>query len=107
MGPPPVDDQGEHSCDWPGDTEGPLNRVTCEQGVSALVMPYLKIDGEHGFELPDPNAQFDINTYMINMVGWYFYTGGREIRYDVCMATNSCTEEEHGFYVPPVPAVDF
>lgn len=99
-----VDGAGEHGCTWPGDTEGPLDMVSCEQGVSSLVMPYLRITGEHGFALPEPHSQFDINTFMINMVGWYFYTHGREIRYDVCMATNSCTEEEHGFYIPPVPA---
>ena len=99
-----IDSTGEHSCTWPGETEGPLEMVRCEQGVSSLVMPYLRIHGEHGFALPVPHDQFDINTYMINMVGWYFYTQGREMRYDLCMATNSCTEEEHGFYVPPIPA---
>jgi hypothetical protein len=95
----------EFDCDWPGDTDAPLEMVRCEQGVSTLVMPYLRVDGEHGFALPEPASQFDINTYMINMVGWYFFTHGTEMRYDVCMATNSCTEEENGFYVPPVPAV--
>jgi fermentation-respiration switch protein FrsA (DUF1100 family) len=98
-----IDGQGSHSCTWPGDTSGPLEMVRCDQGVSALVMPYLDEHGKHGFTVPEPNRQFDINTFMINMVGWYFYTGGKEIRYDVCMATNSCTEQEHGFYVPPVP----
>jgi hypothetical protein len=101
-----LDTTGEHECTWPGETEGPLDMVRCDQGVSGLVMPYLNVTGEHGFELPNPSDQFDINTYMINMVGWYFFTQGQELRYDVCMATNSCTEEDDGFYVPPVPAAE-
>jgi hypothetical protein len=98
------DSQGDHSCGWPGDTEGPLDMVRCEGGVSALVMPYMSVEGDHGFALPTPLIPFDVNTYMINMIGYYFSTGGTELRYDLCLATNSCTVEEQGFYVPPVPA---
>jgi hypothetical protein len=60
----------------------------------------------HGFALPSPWKAFDVDTYMINIIGYYFSTGGTELRWDVCMATNSCTVEENGFLVPPVPAVE-
>jgi hypothetical protein len=97
-----IDASGEHDCTWPGDTVGPLEMVRCDGGVSALIMPYIRVDGEHGFALPEPWAPFDIHSFMINQLGYYFQTGGTELRYDVCLATSTCTVEENGFYTPPM-----
>ena len=98
-----IDSSGEHECSWPGDTVGPLEMVRCEQGVSALALPYIEVSGTHGFAVPEPHLPFDVHTYSINLIGYYFSTGGTEIRYDLCLADNSCTEEEQGFLIPPVP----
>jgi len=101
-----LDASGEHDCTWPGDTVGPLEMVRCEHGVSALIMPYLRIDGEHGFALPEPWLPFDIHSFMINQLGYYFSTGGTELRYNVCLETSTCTVEEDGFYTPPLHYVE-
>ena len=59
---------------------------------SALIAPYLESDGKHGFDTPHPMDPFDVNTYMINLIGRYFETRGREIRYDVCMHRDGYTK---------------
>jgi hypothetical protein len=72
--------------------------------VTLLTLPYIRITGQHSLNIPDPTDQFDINTFMINMIGAYFASGGTEVHWGLCMEDNSCTEEDDGFYVPPVPA---
>jgi hypothetical protein len=99
-----IDASGEHECTWPGDTIGPLEMVRCPGGVSVLAMPYLEVTGTHGIDIPDPSSQFDISTFAINQVGYYFATGGTEVRWNLCLEDNSCTVERDGFDVPPVPA---
>ena len=95
-----LDSLGEHSCSWPGDTEGPLEMVRCPGGVAALSLPYFKVDGSHAL-IPEPGPHFDVYTFMANMIGRYFATRGQELRFDICMNDNTCTEEEHGFSTPP------
>ena len=53
--------------------------------ISALITPYLEQTGKHGFDLPHPQDPFDIDLYMINMIGHFFQTRGTDLRYDVCM----------------------
>ncbi len=59
-------------------------------GVSGFRMPYVKVNGSHGFALPTPDADFDINTFAISQIAWYFATDGTELTDDPCMATSSC-----------------
>ena len=76
--------------------------VRCPGGVAGLALPLIEVDGFHAVRYPDPDLAFDIHTFMINMVAHYFATGGKELRWDLCMADNSCTDEEQGFFTPPV-----
>jgi hypothetical protein len=97
-----LDDEGEHPCQWPGDTVGPLRSVYCPGGVQGLALPYVSIYGVHALTPPDPSLEFDIHTFMLNMIGYYLSTGGTELRWDLCMEDSSCTVEEQGFFTPPV-----
>ncbi len=81
---------------------GPL-RSTVERpdgGVSALRMPYMVEDGQHGFFIPSPQKSsaggFDMDNFMINQIGRYFQTGGRELVDDPCLENDTCS------FTPPV-----
>ena len=87
----------ESECETTYDGDGVLETVECPQGVSALSLPYISAGGDHGFYVPDPRLVFDINTYMINMIGRYFQTQGRQIDYRTCLEDNSCE------YIPEFP----
>ncbi len=72
-----------------------LERKTCTDaqaatflncGVGALSLPYLSTQGEHGFDIPNVTAPFDMNNYLVNMVARYFSTRGKEILHDRCLA---------------------
>jgi pimeloyl-ACP methyl ester carboxylesterase len=64
--------------------------VTTDVGVSAMRMPYVSPNGSHGFGLPDPGAEFDINTFAIHQITRYFQTDGQEVSDDLCLEDNSC-----------------
>ncbi len=85
------------ACSVIPDAYGAPLRVECPGGVSSLVLPYISPGGEHGFELPDPDLAFDVNTYMVNMIGRYFGTRARVMEYALCMHDNSCS------WIPPLP----
>lgn len=69
------------------DAEKPLRAtVTTSRGVSALRVPYLNEEGEHGFYLPDPNRPFDIDAFMANQIALYFAYKGEQISDDPCLA---------------------
>lgn len=77
--------------------DGMLERVECPEGVSLLVMPYMSAQGDHGFATPSPLKPFDVDTFMINMIGTYFGHQGRVVEYDHCLADSSCS------FIPPYP----
>ena len=58
--------------------------------MTALRVPYVSPRGSHGFTFPDPSLDFDVASYSINQVGWYFATGGQEVSDDPCLATRHC-----------------
>ena len=60
------------------------------KGTMALRLPYMRRQGQHVFDIPNPSSKFDMAMYMINMVGRYFFTRGQEIRDEPCMAKNDC-----------------
>jgi hypothetical protein len=78
---------------WPCGGEGcapmRLEHVHDDGRRSALRIPVVSPQGEHGFLFPDPEARlsggFDIDGFMTNLVGWFFHTGGREIPTELCM----------------------
>ncbi|MBZ0254276.1 MAG: hypothetical protein K8I02_13125, partial [Candidatus Methylomirabilis sp.] len=59
-------------------------------GVSGMSLPYILPKGMHAFIVRSPYKTFDIETFMINQIGWYFLTGGKEIVDDPCLADDSC-----------------
>ena len=63
--------------------------------VSALRMPVVSPTGDHGFLYPDPDARlsggYDIDGHMVNLVGWFFRSGGREIPQELCMNVHLST----------------
>jgi hypothetical protein len=72
-------------------SDAPL-RATIEtsSGVSGMRLPYVKTTGTHGFGLPNPGLDFDINSFGINQIARYFQTQGQELNDDPCLATWSC-----------------
>jgi len=72
-------------------SDAPL-RVTRETdaGVSGMRLPYVSTTGSHGFGLPDPSLDFDINTFAIQQVARYFQTHGQVLSDDPCMEDHSC-----------------
>ena len=71
------------------------NLVMNDGRLSALRMPVVSPTGDHGFLYPDPDARlsggYDIDGHMVNLVGWYFHSGGREIPQELCMNVHLST----------------
>jgi hypothetical protein len=59
--------------------------------ISGLRLPYLRTDGEHTFNVPNPAAAFDVATFMTNHVGWYLSNSGRVVVDDLCLADQLLT----------------
>ncbi len=60
------------------------------KGVHALRLPYMDRYGSHGVPPSIPDRQFDINSYVINTLVWYFQTDGEELVDAPCMVDGSC-----------------
>lgn len=58
-----------------------------DDGLSGMVFPIIsEFDGVHGFPPPGLSGlPFDVGQYMEHMLGWYFKTGGTQIRHDACL----------------------
>jgi hypothetical protein len=69
--------------------------VRTPKGLQALRIPLLNPRGAHAWGIPEPDAPFDNNTFLVHLVGRFFQTRGREIREETCMATASCA------WIPP------
>lgn len=52
---------------------------------AAFLFPYLEPTGHHGFDIPHEQNPFDVELYMINMIGRFFQTRGAELHYETCM----------------------
>lgn len=59
---------------------------------SRLVIPYIESRGHHGFDVPHPGDPFDVDLYMINMIGRFFQTRGTEIPTATCMHRDGYTK---------------
>ncbi|MEB2313742.1 MAG: hypothetical protein OZ921_06475 [Sorangiineae bacterium] len=57
---------------------------------SGFILPMIDPRGKHGFASPDPTAAFDLGTYLVNIVGRYHATSGREFSWDACQALSKC-----------------
>jgi len=89
-------------------------------GKSGAIFPFARPTGQHGFPMPGglideaiedceskctdeggcdcealADTTFDVGTFMMNMMGCYFLSGGTEIPTDLCLAkVDACTCEE-------------
>jgi len=91
-----VDDLNGTITNFPGITvptlDPPLRLTSVNiQGTSGVRFPYIDPGGAHTFLGPSPWRPFDIERFLINQIGWYFYTTGKEIRDDPCLADDSCS----------------
>lgn len=71
----------------------PLRLMSQDPATGAwrgFIMPMLSPEGKHGFSAPDPSQPFDLGTYLLNIVGRYMASGGREFSWDRCQATSKC-----------------
>lgn len=72
-------------------SDAPLRAtVTTSSGTSGMRLPYVKTTGSHGFTLPEPSRPFDIATFSIHQLAWYFATDGQELLDDPCFEDVSC-----------------
>ena len=53
-------------------------------GVSMLIIPFIDPRGQHAVLPPSPADGFDNNLFMLNLVGRYFETRGKEIHLEAC-----------------------
>ena len=65
----------------PATASGP---ATSGPGISALLIPYLNREGQHGFLNPQPQKPFDMDQFMANVVGRYFECRGTELHFEKC-----------------------
>lgn len=80
------------------ESDEPL-RVTLEteSGVSALRLPYIFPDGNHGITMPDPDTPFDQSFFTIMQFASYFASDGKVLSDDPCLEDGSCE------WIPPMP----
>ena len=72
-------------------------------GKSALLIPYLNREGQHGFRNPQPTKSFDVDTWLINVIGRFFECRGRELRFDQCQTRLSSASPGGCAWIPPPP----
>lgn len=56
--------------------------------LNAMVLPR----GVHGFDVVDAGKDFDMAAYLASMIGWYFASGGTDLRYHTDPAGHHCLE---------------
>ena len=66
-------------------------------GVTGVVFPMLAPQGKHGFATPDPSAKFDLGTLLVNMIGRYAGTDGKQVGFEPCQVDSSCA------WIAPIP----
>lgn len=86
-----ADDLDNGSNEYGEPSDAPLRYTTdTSSGQSGLRLPYINPNGSHGFAFPDPEMDFDINTFSMNQIARYIQTNGAEISDDPCLADGSC-----------------
>jgi hypothetical protein len=72
-------------------------------GVSALLIPYMNRQGQHGFFTPQPGKAFDMDSYLANLIGRYFECRGRELHFDPCQTQLSSASPGGCPWIPAPP----
>lgn len=57
---------------------------------SGMILPMLEPQGKHGFVSPDPTQPFDLGTYLLNIIGRYMQSSGRDFSFDKCQEKSAC-----------------
>ena len=55
-------------------------------GISALLMPFLDPRGRHAVHPPEPSRSFDTDQFMLNLMGRFFETRGKELHFERCQS---------------------
>jgi len=74
-----------------------LDSVTCPGGVSGFTIAAIEPTGSHSFIVSAPAREFNINLFLINMIGYWFSTGATTWSLQTCLEDSSC------YYTPPPP----
>lgn len=86
-----VDDLDEGLDGTGAPSDAPLrSSVDTASGTSGLRIVYADPQGSHGWALPDPEADFDINTFGTMQAAWYLASRGQELLDDPCFETADC-----------------
>lgn len=73
-------------------SEHPLRaNVESSRGLSGLSMPYIDVNGSHGFGFPDPDSPWDQNGFALYQAVRYFQTDGQEISDEACLVDGTCS----------------
>ena len=59
-------------------------------GRVGALFPMMNPRGQHSLPVPNPDAPFDLGTYVLNVFSDYLGSGGTRISMDACMTTNDC-----------------
>jgi hypothetical protein len=74
----------------PAPSDRLLLKVPTDTGVSGVRFAYLDPHGQHGIFIPSPQKAFDMDTYVVNLIGRFFASAGTEILDDTCLEDSSC-----------------
>lgn len=72
--------------------------------VLALLNAYLRPEGAHSFSIPDPTLGWDHATYLLNVVGRFFSTNGRDVLYRSRPEGHACAARNDCDFLAPSPA---
>ncbi|MFO0759838.1 MAG: hypothetical protein U0359_25355 [Byssovorax sp.] len=67
-----------------------LMRKGDDGSYTGFILPMLSPQGKHGFVGPDPSKSFDLGTYLLNIMGRYLASSGKEFSWDKCQALSDC-----------------
>ena len=67
-----------------------LMRKDDQGNYAGFILPMLSPQGKHGFVGPDPMQSFDLGTYLLNIMGRYLASSGKEFSWDKCQALSDC-----------------
>jgi hypothetical protein len=81
----------------------PVRMLDGSTAFSGLLLPYLSPTGQHGFKSPQPQKAFDMDRYLANLIGRYFETKGREVRFDRCQAAEPVDPTPECPWMAPPP----
>ncbi len=68
------------------------------EGMSGVLNAMINANGRHGFGPIDPSKVWDEGRYLANLIGWYFASGGRDLKYATDPEGHHCLHDETCHY---------